>query len=79
MMPGDLRSHQDVLRPECVVEYEAAHTDIYHRLIHINTSIEILETIASFPLTHLLSPQDPFFTILYWNFTYTCVVMLHAV
>ena len=78
MTPGDPRPYQEVLKAECVAEYETAHADIYHRLIHINTSIEILEIIASFPLKHLFAPDDPFFTTLYWNFTYTCVVMLHA-
>ncbi len=78
MMPGDPRSHQQVLKPECVARYEVAHGDIYHRLIHVNTSIEILETIASFPLRHLVAPDEPFFDILYWNFSYTCVVILHA-
>jgi hypothetical protein len=78
MIPGDPRPCQEVLKAECVAEYKTMHTDIYHRLIQIDTSIEILETIASFPLKHLLTPDDPFFTILYWNFTYTCVVMLHA-
>ena len=78
MMSGDLRPYQEVLKPECVAEYETAHADIYHRLIDINTSIEILETIACFPLKHLLDPYEPFFQTLYWNFTSTCVVMLHA-
>jgi len=78
MIPGDPRPYQEALKAECVAEYETLHADIYHRLIHVNTSIEILETIASFPLKHLFAPDDPFFAILYWNFTYTCVVLLHA-
>jgi len=78
MMSGDLRPYQEVLKPECVAEYETAHADVYHRLIDINTSIKILETIACFPLKHLFDPYEPFFQTLYWNFTSTCVVMLHA-
>jgi hypothetical protein len=78
MIPGDSRPYREVLKVEHVAEYEAAHADIYHRLIHINTSVEILETIVSFPLKHLLAPDEPFFDTLYWNFIYTCVVMLHA-
>jgi hypothetical protein len=78
MIPGDPRPHKQVLKAECIAEYEAARTDIYRRLVHINTSIQILESIASFPLGHLVAPDDPFFATLYGNFIYTAVVMLHA-
>jgi hypothetical protein len=78
MIPGDPRPHQEVLKAEYIAEYETAHVDIWHRLVDINTSIEILETIASFPLQHLFAPDEPFFNTLCQNFIYTCVVMLHA-
>jgi hypothetical protein len=80
MLPGDPRPPEQVIKPEYLAAYKTAHADIYHRLIQINTSIEILETVAQYhyPLTCIFSPQDPFFVMLHWNFTYTCVIMLHG-
>jgi hypothetical protein len=78
MTPGDPRPLEQVLKPECIADYKKAHEDIWHRLIDINTSIQILETIAKYPLHHLCAPHDPFWHMLYWNFTYTCVVLLYA-
>ncbi len=75
MISGDPRPPEEVLKPQHVAAYKKARADIWHRLIHINTSIQILETVFSYPL-HLLS--GPFFDLIYWNFLYTCVVMLHA-
>ena len=78
-MPADDRKPEQVLKPECLQEYTTAHEDIWRRLIHINTSIQTLEIIASYPLAYLFAPTEAiFFTMLYWNFTYTCIVMLHA-
>jgi hypothetical protein len=81
MLPGDPRPPEQVIKPEYLTAYKTAHADIYHRLIQINTSIEILETVAQYhyPLTCIVSPQDPFFHMLHWNFSYTCIVMLHAI
>jgi len=78
-MPADDRKPEQVLKPEYLQEYTTAHRDIWHRLIQVNTSIQILEIIAFYPLSKLFPPAEAIFLeMLYWNFNYTCIVMLYA-
>ena len=79
-MPADDRKPEQVLKPEYLREYTTAHNDIWYRLVHVNTSIQILEIIASYPVDHLFDPSEAvFLKMLYWNFNYTCIVMLYAI
>jgi hypothetical protein len=79
MLPSDYRKPEEVLKPEHLQEYTTFHKDLYGRLIHLNTSIQILEIISTYPLDKLFAPSEAvFLEMLYWNFTYTCIVMLNA-
>jgi len=73
------RKPEELLKPEHVEEYKLWHKDIWDRLIQINTSIMILESIQKYPIDNLFfPPENIFLERVYWNFTYTCVVMLHG-
>jgi len=70
---------EDVLKPEFVQAYEKLHKDIWGRLIHVNTSLTILEKIGNFPFHHIYSPQaNIFWTMVRWNFLYISIVFLHS-
>jgi hypothetical protein len=79
IIPADNRKPEQVIKCEFLQEYDAAHNDIWHRLVQVNTSIQIIEIVASYPIVYLFAPSEAvFFDLLYWNFNYTCIVMLHA-
>jgi hypothetical protein len=70
---------EDVLKPAFIQKYKELHEDIWHRLVEINTSITILEKIQEFPFSHFYyPPENAFWSMVYWNFTYTCVVLIHT-
>lgn len=70
---------EDVLKPEFVQQYKELHEDIWHQLVETNTTITILEKIQSFPFHHFYSPnENVFWNMVYWNFTYTLVVLMYA-
>ena len=70
---------EDVLKPEFVGTYEELHKDIWHRLVEINASVTILETIQKFPFDYFYPPQEnTFWTAVYWNFIDITIVLIHA-
>ncbi|AQQ71703.1 hypothetical protein SMSP2_02080 [Limihaloglobus sulfuriphilus] len=73
------KTAEDVIKPDFFEEYERLHKDIWGRLIQINTSITILETISNYPLKHISSPQNNiFWSMVHWNFIYSVIVLLHG-
>jgi len=70
---------KDVMKSEFIQQYEEFHEDIWHRLVEINTTITILETIQKFPFNYFYPPQENvFWTTVYWNFIYVIIVLMHA-
>jgi len=70
---------ENVLKPEFVEKYKELHQDIWQRLIQINTNITILEIIQKFPFHNIYyPPENVFWSMVYWNFTYTSVVLMYA-
>ena len=71
---------KDVLKPEFREAYHKRHKDLYDRLVHVDTSLQILETITGygFPLSRIYGPHGYFWYWVWRNFLYTCTVMLHA-
>lgn len=70
---------EEVLKSEFVQQYTELHEDIWHRLVEINTTITILEKIQEFPFSHFYYPRENvFWSMVYWNFTYTSVVLMYA-
>lgn len=72
------RKPEEVIRPEFVQQYEKLHENIWHRLVHINTSIQILEALKDFPFERIYATPN-YWAMVYWDFIYTSVVMLHAI
>lgn len=69
----------DVLYPDFLPAYTQLHQDIWHRLIHVDANLQILETIGRFPLRHLYAPQNNiFWTMVFWNFVHMSVILLHS-
>jgi len=79
-MDVSTKKPEDVIRPESLEAYKTAHGNIFGRLVHINTSIRIIETISSYqyPLRHIYM-HGTFWTMVYWNFLYTVIVLLHGI
>lgn len=76
----DPRKPEEVIRPEYVQQYKSLHENIWHRLVHINTSIQILEALNDFPFHNIDASQNKvFWPMVHWNFLYTSIVMLHAI
>ncbi|MGD0551781.1 MAG: hypothetical protein ABSB25_03935 [Sedimentisphaerales bacterium] len=70
---------EEVFAPDFLPTYTQLHQDIWHRLIHVDVNLQILETIGRFPLHHLYAPQDNvFWSQVYWNFVYMSVIFLHS-
>lgn len=75
----DTAKPEDVIKKEWLNSYTNFHKDIYHRLVHINTSIRIFDTIRQYPLYPLYGPnQGIFWHMVYWNFLYSSIVLLHG-
>lgn len=77
------RKPEEIIKPKFIDTYKSFHEDIWHRLIHLNTTITIMERIASYPIDHLYSPHNfphshVFLEMVYWNFTYSGIVMLYT-
>jgi len=47
------RKSDEVIQSQFVDLYKTLHKNIWHRLIQLNTSITIMERIASYPINHL--------------------------
>lgn len=73
------KNPEDVLKPDFLQQYNELHQDIWHRLIQINTNIQILETIQKFPFHRIYYPKENiFWESVYWNFLYTSVALIHT-
>lgn len=78
----DIDQHilEKVICPDCILQYKNLHENIWHRLTHINTSIQILEKLEHFPFHHIYTPhKNVFWSMVFWNYLYTSIVMLHAI
>lgn len=71
---------EDVLKKEFLEQYKELHEDIWQRLIYVHTNIIILEKIESFPFWDRFYPphENIFWSMVYQNFMYASIVMLHA-
>jgi hypothetical protein len=70
---------EDVIKKEYLGSYTNLHQNIHFRMVHINTSIRIFDTITKYPLKHLYgSSQGIFWEMVYWNFLYSSIVLLHG-
>lgn len=70
---------EDVFTSDFLPTYTELHQDIWHRLIHVDANLQILETIGRFPLRHLYAPQNNiFWPMVFWNFVHMSVILLHS-
>jgi len=70
---------EDVLVSEFLPAYNELHQDIWYRLVHVHTSIMILEKIHEHPLNHIYAPQEMiFWGMVYSNFFGLSVVILYT-
>jgi len=70
---------EEVFVPDFLPAYTQLHQDIWFRLIRIDANLQILETIARFPLRHLYAPQNNiFWTMVFWNFVHMSVILMHS-
>lgn len=69
---------EEVLKDEFLEKYKELHEDIWARLIHINTTITILEKIPQSPLQYFEQSQTIFWRTIFWNFAWVSVILIHA-
>ncbi len=70
---------EDLLKQESLEAYYDLHTNIWHRLVHLNDTIITLEKITEFPFDYFYGPNKmTFWYTLYWNFTYAAVILAHG-
>jgi len=70
---------EEVIYHDFIDAYKCWHKNIWGRLTHVNTNLQILETISQYPLRNIYGgPQDVFWILVYWNFIYASVVLLHG-
>jgi hypothetical protein len=70
---------EEVFASDFLPTYTQLHQDIWGRLIQVDSSLQILETIDQFPLNHLYDPHDNiFWTMVFWNFVPMSVILLHS-
>lgn len=79
MIDFSIAKPEEVIRQEYLKNYQELHKDIYNRLVHVRTSLIIIDTIRKYPLDMLYGPGEGiFWNMIYWNFLYSTIVLLHG-